>query len=466
MSSSCKDDDVDCGWWAESGECEKNPDFMHDTCQKSCGTCGAAQEPSRPLSKETQTCEATLSARFAEAAAAWPADGEYDISQYPSTAEALDAYASFHAAKVADASTPTLVFTPNQYGLGNRLRAMKSALLVAMLTGRVFLVNWHEPVPLDTVVQPARIDWRTPAVEPAHDSTALAPAAAGQRRVICLPFATAQHLPHCPWHMAQLKSQDLRVAYAGVARLEVFTFTDLNIYLADNPHYEALLHRLSADCPKRMGCLFDFLYSPGPRVRERLASVLPPQAPASGGDGGDGGDGGAAYAPYTAVQVRNRLWRQEQVNLASRVVGCLARWVPEDGTSVFFTSDDDSLRPAAREEFGERFFEMKGGVYQAWSRGSKVDVAAQPLRSEEEDAVIKAFADWFALRYASLLVWTYGSSFSKTAAEASGMPNIDVNSSRCVEDEATGVRGGSAMPSSTNVQYDTTLVPGAKNSVR
>ena len=44
---------------------------------------------------------------------------------------------------------------------------------------------------------------------------------------------------------------------------QVFTFTDLNIYLADNPHYEALLRRLGRTCPKRMGCLFDFMISPG-----------------------------------------------------------------------------------------------------------------------------------------------------------------------------------------------------------
>ena len=80
--------------------------------------------------------------------------------------------------------------------------------------------------------------------------------------------------------------------------------------------------------------------------------------------------------------------------------------------------------------------------------------------------MLKAFADWFVLRYASLLVWTYGSSFSKTAAEASPMPNLDVNHTRCIEDEASGSFGGSAMPSTTNMQYDTTLVPGAKDSVR
>ena len=52
----------------------------------------------------------------------------------------LEGYAGFHAHALAVAAAggptpPTLRFVPNQFGLGNRLRAMKSALLIAMLTG-------------------------------------------------------------------------------------------------------------------------------------------------------------------------------------------------------------------------------------------------------------------------------------------------------------------------------------------
>lgn len=222
-------------------------------------------------------------ARYHAAAARWSdlcgtvgCEGGYDMSRYETTPEALEAYAAFHASKAADDTAQTLIFTPNQYGLGNRLRAMKSALLVAMLTGRVFRTWWHEPYPLDTLVEPARIDWRTPAAKEGQPD---------ELGVICLPFATAEGLPKCAWHLQQLRQGDLRVSYATVQRLEVrprhrqtraappratpppapqvFTFTDLNIYLADNPHYESLLRRLGQSCPKRMGCLFDFMFSPG-----------------------------------------------------------------------------------------------------------------------------------------------------------------------------------------------------------
>ena len=36
----CEDENETCGRWAEDGECDKNPGFMHQTCAGSCGTCG------------------------------------------------------------------------------------------------------------------------------------------------------------------------------------------------------------------------------------------------------------------------------------------------------------------------------------------------------------------------------------------------------------------------------------------
>ena len=35
----CKDDNAACARWAEDGECEKNPGFMHHSCAGSCNTC-------------------------------------------------------------------------------------------------------------------------------------------------------------------------------------------------------------------------------------------------------------------------------------------------------------------------------------------------------------------------------------------------------------------------------------------
>ena len=36
----CKDQSGDCVYWAQTGECDKNPAYMLYQCQVSCETCG------------------------------------------------------------------------------------------------------------------------------------------------------------------------------------------------------------------------------------------------------------------------------------------------------------------------------------------------------------------------------------------------------------------------------------------
>lgn len=37
---SCTNDDEDCGYFAGLGECDENPDYMHEYCRKACNVCG------------------------------------------------------------------------------------------------------------------------------------------------------------------------------------------------------------------------------------------------------------------------------------------------------------------------------------------------------------------------------------------------------------------------------------------
>eukprot|EP00966_Prymnesium_polylepis_P277664 6415160-Prymnesium_polylepis.1 len=208
--------------------------------------------------------------QFASLARAWPtlcqgddyesftgapcADEPFDITRYESAATMMNAYAAFHAYSLAPENAGgvfrTLFYVPNQYGLGNRLRAMKSALLIAMLTGRVFFVDWEEPYPVQRLLQPAQIDWRLDALRATTDLDAHRAGA----DVLCLPFGNQNPRigrANCNRGLSSLQSSDLRAVWAGRA-LEVHSFTDLNIYLATNPHYQPLLSRLAPECPKRM----------------------------------------------------------------------------------------------------------------------------------------------------------------------------------------------------------------------
>jgi hypothetical protein len=391
---------------------------------------------------------ATAAEPVCDEAPAW-AGGDYDMASYATPMEALDAYAAFHAHSLStgEARRRALVFVPNQYGLGNRLRAMKSALLIAMLTGRVFHVRWEEPVALHELVRPVKVDWREPD-PPLPRADARSPPSA-ESHVLCLPFATAPAGGDCARGHQNLMHADLRAAYQRVATLEVHTFTDLFIFVHKNPTYEALLRRFAPACPNRMGCLYRYLFAPRERIQRGVRALDAPE--------------------WVGVQVRNRLWTQEQhqppaageakPRTLERVLECMDIWVPPRAR-VFFTADDDRLYPLARTRWGGRLLTHTGGVFMPWSRGTRVD--ASSLGEDDEAALVKAFVDWFALQSASRIVYTHQSSFGKTAAEATDAPSIDVNYTRCATAEAEGVGWDTLPPRGTAITYDTSRVPGAR----
>jgi len=50
MRETCRDLNAECASWAKSNQCEANPDFMMQSCRKSCGLCAedAAGDDSAP----------------------------------------------------------------------------------------------------------------------------------------------------------------------------------------------------------------------------------------------------------------------------------------------------------------------------------------------------------------------------------------------------------------------------------
>jgi len=193
-----------------------------------------------------------------------------------------------------------------------------------------------------------------------------------------------------------------------------------------------------------------FLFGPQPVVQSRLDAIVPPGAPG-----------------HVGVQVRNRLWLQDShrlgvPNAAQRIIRCMGAWVAP-GSHVFFTTDDDSLYAAARAHWGDLLRTQDGTVYAAWSRGSAVD--ASTLGEKEEESVLKAFVDWFSVEASTAIIYTTGSSFGKTAAEASAVINIDLNHTKCNAHAEAGRDWSNAWPTDPSaVSYDTSLVPGAKDS--
>ena len=53
----CEDEHSDCKGWAASGECVKNPSFMHVQCRRACGLCSASAAGDAELDWRTRLLE-------------------------------------------------------------------------------------------------------------------------------------------------------------------------------------------------------------------------------------------------------------------------------------------------------------------------------------------------------------------------------------------------------------------------
>uniref|UniRef100_A0A7S1I7S9 Uncharacterized protein n=1 Tax=Eutreptiella gymnastica TaxID=73025 RepID=A0A7S1I7S9_9EUGL len=94
---------------------------------------------------------------------------EFALHGCTSMQEALDQYAVFHGESLQHVATNGcqqaryLVMVADE-GLGNRLRVLVSLYLMAMITKRVFVVDWVHPFPLDNIfTAPVGLNWTAKA---------------------------------------------------------------------------------------------------------------------------------------------------------------------------------------------------------------------------------------------------------------------------------------------------------------
>ena len=411
-------------------------------------------------------CKGDAGAAAAADAAADCAKRPFDLTRYRSSATAMQAYAAYHAAFSRRSSAKQLIFRPDlrHGGLGERLLAMKSCLLLAMLTGRVFRVKWLDPYPLEMLLRPESLDWREPPQGFQVRASELAQ--------LCLSPASAAAAPpsssssssdddgrsraaDCAAHLAALRTDDVGATHHAKRVLVVTGSADLHGHLAANPHYARTLGALGGDCPKRFGCLYQYLFAPQPVVEAQLARAL---------RGGRHAPAGAEPPPYVGVQLRTRRWTREAATLtpaaldsAERLLECAGRHVPDAAIypAIYLAADDEQLLVEARRRWADRVRAQEGGVFAPWDipRGEAVDPAT--LADDDERALLKAFVDWFALQSASLIVYTHGSPYGLAAAESSDAPAIDVNHARCRAEERPDGTVRLGLPSSSELAYDT-----------
>jgi len=82
-SSDCADEEGDCPAWADQGECDSNPEFMHSSCKLSCKLCSGSAEPIR------WNFESFLISRGGQQVARFPTGTDLTAKQQTERIEAL-----------------------------------------------------------------------------------------------------------------------------------------------------------------------------------------------------------------------------------------------------------------------------------------------------------------------------------------------------------------------------------------
>jgi len=60
LRESCRDEHANCADWQQSGQCDMNPSFMHQSCRRACGLCKESGNETTTLcrnSAEDSECE-------------------------------------------------------------------------------------------------------------------------------------------------------------------------------------------------------------------------------------------------------------------------------------------------------------------------------------------------------------------------------------------------------------------------
>ena len=83
--TACRDADANCGSWASAGECDKNPAFMHSSCPVSCMSCPEGDEDPAcvRVNKSAAATEGGITAVFERALREYPQYNPQALSQDP-----------------------------------------------------------------------------------------------------------------------------------------------------------------------------------------------------------------------------------------------------------------------------------------------------------------------------------------------------------------------------------------------
>ena len=198
-------------------------------------------------------------------------EGESEIVVTQRINQLIEDYQAFHACSIKTMlgmSHANFVVYEAVDGLGNRMRGLSSAFLVALMTGRVLLVDWNADEASyaslsDLVVAP--VDWESRGV---HDVAIRAVVqrlwSALRNRQVGSEFS---FLPHSSLLCYDFRSVSTRVIWLRTNQYLV-------PHLLGNPHHASLLEAVFHG--HYFNAVFDHLFVPSEAVIAHMEDIVPP----------------------------------------------------------------------------------------------------------------------------------------------------------------------------------------------
>jgi hypothetical protein len=332
---------------------------------------------------------------------------------YASAQELFDAYEAYHRHIVSQPAllsrAPLVVFRVPGQGWANRLRTFASTYLFAVLSGRVFLVDWSHPVPLERLIEPA-FPWSTALaglthvdIHKAYLYTCKGPYEGGGGKAN-------------NWLM--LEQQPLWSVLPEHRIFAVSGYSAFTTAFHANPHVKSLMRLFDAECPLRD--IFPYLVRPAPAVaaamqpllaRMRSADVVALQMRL-----------GSATNYFEPGPVKSYLTDELMAKYKSDTAydlwfDCAVKAVRADPSLLVFVATDNPAAVAkAKELFGANLL-----YYEA-----PIEHTGGIEKVKTDDGQTKALVDWFLLGEASVLYRTYWSTYGYTASLRTGITTVTI----------------------------------------
>lgn len=342
-----------------------------------------------------------------------PTKPAYLDATYRSAGELFAAYESYHRSIVSDASrlatAPLVVFRVPGQGWANRLRTFASTFLFAVLSGRVFLVEWNSPVPLSTLIETA-FPWdvslaglNLQQISAAHTYICKGPYEGGGGKA-------------SNWLM--LEQQKLWTALPQHRVFVISGYSAFTTAFHANPHARVHMRLFDDECPLRN--IFPYLVRPAPAVaaamaplaeRMRANEVMALQLRL-----------GSDTNYFQPGPLKNHITPKvlaiyESAHAYDLWYDCALQALRLDPKLLIFLATDNPAAVArAKELFGDSLL-----YYEA-----PIEHSGGIEKIKTESGQTKAMVDWFLLGEATVLYRTYWSTYGYTASLRTDVTTVTI----------------------------------------